>query len=355
MAKQVPNHGIPRRTLLKAAPALLLAPGLLAQQQRLPIPVLKLHNFNLRVSDVQRSVDFYQGLFGSPIQARQGQTVVLRLGDGPYFYSLSPLGPGESPGITHIGLSVADYDLNHTEALLAANGIARGAVPAQGGSGLQVAGTSWRRVRGPALGGASGGTTELFFADRDGIFYQLNSQSYCAGSGPDGNRCEAIQASPAAGLIRLRELSHFTNYVNNSDRSNQFHRQLFGLDFQAYQGPTSPVIGVGDGIQFLMYVGGRNEGPPQQPGRIDHVCMGMDGFDVDDVRALLDGYGLQPRQDSADTGPLMHWISLRMPNRGGAEGGTPELYFSDPDGIHIQLQDPAYCGGTGYLGDDCSA
>jgi hypothetical protein len=44
-----------------------------------------------------------------------------------------------------------------------------------------------------------------------------------------------------------------------------------------------------------------------------------------------------------------------MPNRGGAEGGTPELYFSDPDGIHVQLQEPSYCGGTGYLGNDCSA
>jgi hypothetical protein len=50
---------------------------------------------------------------------------------------------------------------------------------------------------------------------------------------------------------------------------------------------------------------------------------------------------------------MMHWISMRMPNRGGAEGGTPELYFSDPDGIRIQLQDTGYCGGTGYLGDDC--
>ena len=53
------------------------------------------------------------------------------------------------------------------------------------------------------------------------------------------------------------------------------------------------------------------------------------------------------------TQPFMHWISMRMPNRGGAEGGTPELYFSDPDGVRIQLQDPTYCGGGGYLGDSC--
>ncbi len=42
-----------------------------------------------------------------------------------------------------------------------------------------------------------------------------------------------------------------------------------------------------------------------------------------------------------------------LPDRGGFEAGTPEAYFSDPDGVSIQLQDPDYCGGGGYLGDDC--
>ena len=43
------------------------------------------------------------------------------------------------------------------------------------------------------------------------------------------------------------------------------------------------------------------------------------------------------------------------PNRGGAPEGTPELYFTDPDGILLQLQDPTYCGGNGYLGDECGS
>ena len=29
-----------------------------------------------------------------------------------------------------------------------------------------------------------------------------------------------------------------------------------------------------------------------------------------------------------------------------------ELYFTDPDGILMQLQDISYCGGGGYFGDD---
>jgi hypothetical protein len=32
-------------------------------------------------------------------------------------------------------------------------------------------------------------------------------------------------------------------------------------------------------------------------------------------------------------------------------GDTKELYFSDPDGIRVQLQDVSYRGGVGPLGD----
>jgi hypothetical protein len=44
---------------------------------------------------------------------------------------------------------------------------------------------------------------------------------------------------------------------------------------------------------------------------------------------------------------------MRMENRGGAKEGTPELYFTDPDGIPMQIQDVTYCGGAGILGEIC--
>jgi hypothetical protein len=51
---------------------------------------------------------------------------------------------------------------------------------------------------------------------------------------------------------------------------------------------------------------------------------------------------------------MTHYVTMRLENRGGAPGaGTPELYFTDPDGLLIQLQDVRYCGGGGYLGDAC--
>jgi len=73
---------------------------------------------------------------------------------------------------------------------------------------------------------------------------------------------------------------------------------------------------------------------------------------VDDILELLGEAGLTAQNDRA-LGPLMYYISLRMPARGGVEGGTPEVYFTDPDGIRMQLQDSSYCGGGGYLGEIC--
>ena len=64
----------------------------------------------------------------------------------------------------------------------------------------------------------------------------------------------------------------------------------------------------------------------------------MDNFDPAKVTQLLVDYGLK-KQEGQGRDPLVTYIWLRMPNRGGAEGGTPELYFTDPDGLAIQLQD----------------
>ena len=80
--------------------------------------------------------------------------------------------------------------------------------------------------------------------------------------------------------------------------------------------------------------------------------MAMNDFDPAKVTQLLVDYGLK-KQEGQGRDPLVTYISLRMPNRGGAEGGTPELYFTDPDGLAIQLQDVKYCGGGGFLGELC--
>ena len=350
----VASTTLSRRVLLKAIPALSFSPVLLAQSAQ-PLAVRKLHSYGMRVSNVERSLRFYQDLFGATVQSRQGDTVCLRIGEGPRFFSLSPTLSGQTPGFSHIGLSVEDFDLDRVRSQLDALGISRRDQSGPNQASLDVALRSWTTTRMSGQGGSTSGTQELFFADVEGLIYQLSSVDHCGGAGDFGDSCELEELAPAEGLFHTIDLSHFTNFVANKDRANEFYTRIFGLSFQAHQGPSSPIVGVGDGFQFLMYVGGDQAGLPTQPARVDHACFSVEDFDVDAIIEKLEGYGFSARENSDNTPPLKHWISMRMPNRGGVEGGTPEVYFSDPDGIRIQLQDAVYCGGGGYLGDDCSA
>jgi catechol 2,3-dioxygenase-like lactoylglutathione lyase family enzyme len=371
-----------RRTFLATLPALAYAPRLIAQTAPAPFRTTGLSQLTLTVADVQRSLDFYQGLFGMPIQARQGATVLLRIGGGPKFLELRPAAAGERPSISAFGFAVERFDLDAAVKVLAGRGI----TPAPANAGKPEAMQHLVRTRRAELGGTADGTRELFVADPSGVVFQMHDVSYCGGSGAQGNTCRAVEPSKRQGVMAVTDMSHFT--INASDpKTVPFYQDLFGLQPQAYQAAT-PAWGVGDGVHFLMFTGnaggptrgggpaaapraggpppdaagappaaaGRPGGPGRGPGGaragIDHACMAMPDFDPAKVTQMLIDYGLK-KQEGQNRDPLVTYISLRMPNRGGAEGGTPELYFTDPDGLAIQLQDVKYCGGGGFLGDVC--
>ena len=60
-----------RREFLQMIPLLAAAPSALAQDTG-PVAVQKIHSCDMRVTNVARSVKFYQDLFGAPVQARRG-------------------------------------------------------------------------------------------------------------------------------------------------------------------------------------------------------------------------------------------------------------------------------------------
>jgi catechol 2,3-dioxygenase-like lactoylglutathione lyase family enzyme len=343
---------ISRRQMLLSLPALAIVPRALGQASDPPIRVRALNHMTLAVSDPKRSLEFYQGLFGMPIQARQGPTTLLRIGSGPQFLALSATGANAAPAINHFCLTVDGFNVDRILKVLADRGVTK--ADANGPMKVRV------RMRGPEAGGAKEGTPELYFGDPDGIVVQLQDPSYCGGAGVSGNVCAAApEPSPRKGLLAVRDLSHFTINVSNAERSNAFYQELFGLSIRARQGPA-PLLGVGPTVQFIMFTGGAgvarggaNPAPPRPP-RIDHVCLNMEGFEPDKILKTLEEYGIKPRGNTAGpAGPLTSYVTMRMENRGGAPGGTPELYFTDPDGIPIQLQDVKYCGGGGYLGNVC--
>lgn len=331
--------------------ALAAVPRVFAQSTTAPstpvsstgLTLRKLNCFEIRVSDVDASVRFYQGLFGLPVQARTPARVCLRVGDGPQFVAIRQVQDGESPAITHLGYSVEDFDIERALDALTGVGFEQINAPPITAPGIEQPMRTWIRLRGE--------TRELYFADERGLIVQLSATDYCGGSGPAGTECAQPERAPA-GQLSLQDLNHFTVFLSGGAEANAFYQDAFGLAVQAYQGPGSPVTGIGDGRQFVMYAGGPARGGAPNPANIHHGSFNMHDFDVDRVLATLTDYGLSDRGDRPIR-PLMHYISLRMPERGGAEGGTPELYFTDPDGILLQLQHTSYCGGGGYLGNEC--
>ncbi|MGY8674331.1 MAG: VOC family protein [Verrucomicrobiia bacterium] len=308
--KRFPGGGLSRGAWLSLLGAIALAshshgeapePG--------TIPVTAINHMVIKVSDLERSLKWYQGLFGLPIVARQGDTVILQIGDGPQFLAIAD-GHSSKPGIASLGLAAKDFDADNVVEILKAQGI------------------SSRQER----------KHEVSFGDPAGIDVRLQD-----GTLPGNpNRPEP---APNRSLLSLRDFNHFTIFVPDAKRNVQFYQQLFGLGIDTYQGPM-PIIRVGPGNQFLAFVGGRSK--PY----IHHACFTVEKFDPDRILGLLADYGVKPRTNKRGAaGPLESYVTKRMPNRGGAVEGTPELYLTDPDGILLQIQDVRYSGGGGYLGN----
>ena len=121
-----------------------------------------------------------------------------------------------------------------------------------------------------------------------------------------------------------KQLNHVTVRVPSVEQSQTFYQDLFGMPVLTRQEPGVN-LAVGSGFLGLYPM---DQG---ERGQIDHFCLGLDHFDADTIQRKLAALGLN--------------ASIRL------RGDTKELYFDDPDGIRVQLQDVRYRGGVGPRGD----
>src|ERR1022692_241731 len=134
---------ITRRNLLGSFGYLALSRGLRAQAPpTAPIRTKSLHHMTLNVSDPGRSLEFYQGLFGLPVQARQGALTVLRIGSGPQFVALTKVAANAKPGIDHFCMTVENFNTERILKTLGEHGVIR--TDAAGAGPLKA----WVRRRG---------------------------------------------------------------------------------------------------------------------------------------------------------------------------------------------------------------
>jgi catechol 2,3-dioxygenase-like lactoylglutathione lyase family enzyme len=134
---------------------------------------------------------------------------------------------------------------------------------------------------------------------------------------------DAAQAAKPVGAVK--SMNHVTVFVPNVQKSVEFYQGLFGMPVLTKQ-DAGINLSTGSGFYGIYPAPATATG-----GSINHVCFGMENFDADAVLKQLTDRGVKGN------------IRLR--------GDTKELYFTDPDGIRVQLQDVKYIGGTGVLGD----
>jgi len=284
----------------------------------------------IAVSNLERSVGFYERLFGPSV--RQGDAIVFRVDEGPHFFALTALRNGAKPDFLSYGMTVADFDAERAMRTLADLGT----------SGAQI----MRR----------GDTPELFVPDPNGIKVQLQHTTYGYGSGVKGEILPPAPAAAGKPAFQLKSINHVTLTIANGAREKDFYQTAFGLTVRAMQG-DGVTLAVGEGTDGIVFNAAANN--PNAVSGINHACFTIENFDTERVMAVLIDNGLEPIETGipALIKPLTCRVRWRQrANNGGGPTsplGTPEVYFTDPDNIRIQLQDVSYCGGSGRLGQIC--
>ena len=139
-----------------------------------PFVVRTLNHVSIPVSNVQRSLEYYQRVFGFSHHTSQsrGAVPVLTIGSGPQFVALRE----GRPGGHHFCLGIERFDPDRVMRTLDDHGVT---------GRLRMRPASDQVPPGPV--GAD--TPEITFADPDGITVQIQDASCCGGVGPLGNIC----------------------------------------------------------------------------------------------------------------------------------------------------------------------
>jgi catechol 2,3-dioxygenase-like lactoylglutathione lyase family enzyme len=249
-----------RRNFLAAAPALVMAPRMLAQETFEPaIATRRFNNVMIGVSDLQRSVAFYEKLFGPSLT--QGDVAIFRLGERPTFFGLTQLKMGVKPDFISYGLTVDNFYPNQLARVLTDLG-----------------------AKSPQVVEREG-TPEVFAGDPDNIRFQLQDVAYGHGSGAKGDVLPPMPKPTGKVPLPLRSISHVTLTITNGARSQKFYENVFSLSVQAMQGPSTTSFAIGKGPDCIVF--GVAADNPQADAGINHACFTIENFEPNRVMAIL--------------------------------------------------------------------
>lgn len=131
----------------------------------------------------------------------------------------------------------------------------------------------------------------------------------------------AIAQTPAPVAIG-RSMNHVSLSVADVNRSADFYNRVLGMEIISR--PANGGLNMGLGVESFL---GLYNLP--NPGGMHHMCIGVENYDPDALEEKLVDHGIQAN------------VNRDAANR---TSGGDQLYFTDPDGILVQL------AGHGYLG-----
>jgi catechol 2,3-dioxygenase-like lactoylglutathione lyase family enzyme len=110
------------------------------------------------------------------------------------------------------------------------------------------------------------------------------------------------------GALRFVALDHVAIAVADVEKSVSFYARIFGNTVLRNNGTTRRYLKLGP-----CYVAIAPPGQGQEAHRVDHICAGIEGFQMAQVKGFLQARGIPARESSVG------------------------LFVSDPDGIQVQL------------------
>jgi catechol 2,3-dioxygenase-like lactoylglutathione lyase family enzyme len=131
----------------------------------------------------------------------------------------------------------------------------------------------------------------------------------------------AIAQTPAP-LAIGRSMNHVSLSVTDVNRSADFYNRVLGMEIISR--PANGGLNMGLGVESFL---GLYNLP--NPGGMHHMCIGVENYDPDALEEKLVDHGIQAN------------VNRDAANR---TSGGDQLYFTDPDGILVQLAEHGYLG-----------
>lgn len=135
--------------------------------------------------------------------------------------------------------------------------------------------------------------------------------------------------------MKIIGLDHIVIRCSDLEAMVRFYRDIIGCSVDKRADHLGLVhLRAGSALIDLVSVEGelgRRGGPAPGPDRhnVDHFCLRIDPFDIDDLRHHFSQFGI-------DLG--------KVHDNYGAEGTGPSVYLNDPENNLIELKGPLYAG-----------